>query len=336
MKWNSFDLPTLIKHEQTLMDLCQVEVVKKRVDISCGNYLMTYACGPSSGPVIVMLHGYLGGSLLFYRLIPALAKHYRVICVDLLGMGQSSRPNQGPFEDQETAESYFVYSLEEAVAAEGFDEFILVGHSFGGYIAGCYALKFRRRVRQLLLLSPAGVSSRGVDHNVALEFSQFSAGKRLRGKIIGWIWKTGVTIASFLRAAGPFSDRIVKLYTRRRFSMLPDDEMTAVENYLCQINLLPGSGEYAIFRILDPGVFARMPLCNRLVQLKIPISFFYGSYDWMNSRGADDLERESNSPVEVKVTDRSGHHLYIENAPMLAQQMMDSLELFDVFAVSGR
>lgn len=35
--------------------------------------------------------------------------------------------------------------------------FILCGHSFGGYIAGNYALKYQTNIRKLIMLSPIGV-----------------------------------------------------------------------------------------------------------------------------------------------------------------------------------
>jgi cardiolipin-specific phospholipase len=36
-------------------------------------------------------------------------------------------------------------------------EFILAGHSFGGYICGHYACKYPQHIKKLLMLSPAGV-----------------------------------------------------------------------------------------------------------------------------------------------------------------------------------
>lgn len=41
--------------------------------------------------------------------------------------------------------------------AQGLDKFILMGHSFGGYVAGCYALAHQERVRRLILVGSAGV-----------------------------------------------------------------------------------------------------------------------------------------------------------------------------------
>lgn len=40
----------------------------------------------------------------------------------------------------------------------GLDNFILMGHSFGGYTAGLYASQYPYFIKKLILLSPAGVS----------------------------------------------------------------------------------------------------------------------------------------------------------------------------------
>ena len=36
-------------------------------------------------------------------------------------------------------------------------DFILAGHSFGGYICGHYAVRYPQYIKKLLMLSPAGV-----------------------------------------------------------------------------------------------------------------------------------------------------------------------------------
>ena len=40
---------------------------------------------------------------------------------------------------------------------EGMTGFVLAGHSFGGYLAGNYAVKFPQHVKKLLLISPIGI-----------------------------------------------------------------------------------------------------------------------------------------------------------------------------------
>ena len=53
---------------------------------------MTYEFGDRSKPNLVLLHGYLGSALTFYPTFKHLQGDYHVICIDLLGMGCSSRP----------------------------------------------------------------------------------------------------------------------------------------------------------------------------------------------------------------------------------------------------
>jgi len=71
-------------------------------------------------------------------------------------MGGSSRP---PFEltDSEETDSFFADSLEKWREKMGITQFILAGHSFGGYVSGVYASFYPQHIKKLLLLSPIGV-----------------------------------------------------------------------------------------------------------------------------------------------------------------------------------
>ena len=42
-------------------------------------------------------------------------------------------------------------------SAIGWNKFVLAGHSFGGFVAGQYAVLYKKHIDHLLLLSPAGV-----------------------------------------------------------------------------------------------------------------------------------------------------------------------------------
>ena len=84
-------------------------------------------------------------------------------------MGGSSRPDDynKQFTPQQSID-YFVNYIErwrEAMATEfiptgqqtEFTDFYLAAHSFGGYIAGNYALKHHQHIKKLILLSPVGI-----------------------------------------------------------------------------------------------------------------------------------------------------------------------------------
>jgi cardiolipin-specific phospholipase len=113
---------------------------------------------------LVIIHGYGAGLGFFYKNFESLsrAKGWHLYALDLLGMGRSSRP---PFRlkanDREAqiaeAEDWFIDSLEEWRVKRNIDKMTLVGHSMGGYMAVCYALKYPGRLNKLILASPVGI-----------------------------------------------------------------------------------------------------------------------------------------------------------------------------------
>ena len=65
--------------------------------------------------------------------------------IDLLGFGQSSRPNFS--KKPEKSEKKFVNSIEEWRLSLNIEKMILLGHSFGGYISACYTILYPNRLR---------------------------------------------------------------------------------------------------------------------------------------------------------------------------------------------
>jgi len=51
-------------------------------------------------------------------------------------------------------------TLEELRREKGITNFVLAGHSLGGYLAAKYALKYPKKIDSLVLISPAGLSNR--------------------------------------------------------------------------------------------------------------------------------------------------------------------------------
>ena len=72
--------------------------------------------------------------------LDGLSPHFRLLALDWLGTGLSGRP---PYraEGRQASEDFFVESLDKWRAKMGLDKFILMGHSLGGYLSACYALK---------------------------------------------------------------------------------------------------------------------------------------------------------------------------------------------------
>jgi pimeloyl-ACP methyl ester carboxylesterase len=57
-----------------------------------GNFIRTIEVGDPNKPKIVLIHGYGGSSVKFWKIIKPLSEHYHLIMIDIIGMGASSRP----------------------------------------------------------------------------------------------------------------------------------------------------------------------------------------------------------------------------------------------------
>lgn len=100
------------------------------------------------GTPIVMLHGYVSALAFWMLQYDEIAQHRPVYAIDLLGFGRSSRPNFAK-EPLEIEEQYVAF-LEKWREAMNIPKMILLGHSLGGFISGCYALRHPDRVEHLV------------------------------------------------------------------------------------------------------------------------------------------------------------------------------------------
>ncbi|KAF5520915.1 putative cardiolipin-specific deacylase [Colletotrichum aenigma] len=113
---------------------------------------------------LVIVHGYGAGLGFFYKNFEPLsrAKGWKLYALDMLGMGNSTRP---PFKvhakDQAAktaeAEAWFIDALEEWRKKRDIDKMTLIGHSLGGYLSVAYALKYPGHIKKLILASPVGI-----------------------------------------------------------------------------------------------------------------------------------------------------------------------------------
>ena len=108
--------------------------------------------GPQDGPVVVLVHGFLGHYMIWDRTFPALAAAgFRVLRYDLYGRGYSDRPSVRYNLD------LYVKQLHDLLAAlEISGPVSLVGLSMGGIISAHFTARFPDTVHSLTLIDPAG------------------------------------------------------------------------------------------------------------------------------------------------------------------------------------
>jgi abhydrolase domain-containing protein 5 len=318
-----FSADVLEESQKDLIEISGVELTSKRIPLEDGLHLYCLACGNRDKPVMVLLHGYCGAGGMFFKILKDLVSHFYVYIPDLLGMGRSSRP-EWTAETLEETEAFFVEPLEHFRKYEGLESFVLTAHSFGGYVAGCYAEKYPERVNQLIFLSPAGIARQPKDFDFAESISDKPWSFKFMMKLLTFFWLKNVTPAEILRKAGPFSGKLMQLYGSKKLSTLDNRERELIEMYLEQVNLLPGSGEYGLIHVILPGGWARRPLCDRLPQLGIPMTFIYGDKDWMCSSGGEVCAERAKSLARVKFVKDSDHHLYWDNPIDTSKEIIDS------------
>ena len=86
-----------------------------------------------SGPPVAMLHGYPQSHVMWHRVAPRLARHHTVVCPDLRGYGDSSKPRGLP-DHSNYSKRVMALDVVELMRKLGHGSFHLVGHDRGARV----------------------------------------------------------------------------------------------------------------------------------------------------------------------------------------------------------
>ena len=107
--------------------------------------------GDPAAPPLVLVHGWSFDSLMtFFRVLPRLSQHYRVIVPDHRNHGKSDRIRDR-FDIEDLADE--LAGILDAIGVEG--PVSLFGYSMGGMAAQAFARRYPGRVRSLILAATA-------------------------------------------------------------------------------------------------------------------------------------------------------------------------------------
>jgi haloacetate dehalogenase len=103
------------------------------------------------GPPLILLHGYPQTHVMWHRIAPDLAQHFRLLLLDLRGYGSSSVPPTVP--DHSTySKRAMARDVVEIADQLGIERFYLCGHDRGGRVSYRLALDTPGRVEKLVTL----------------------------------------------------------------------------------------------------------------------------------------------------------------------------------------
>ena len=103
-----------------------------------------------AGKPLLLIHGQFGDHRDWEPVLEPLSQHYRVIAPDLPGFGDSEKP------DAAYDAAFFTRVLDRLLATFCVEKTAVVGNSFGGQIAGLFALACPQRVSELVFVDSGG------------------------------------------------------------------------------------------------------------------------------------------------------------------------------------
>ncbi|HEX7197648.1 MAG TPA: alpha/beta fold hydrolase, partial [Candidatus Limnocylindria bacterium] len=121
-----------------------------------------------TGPAVLLLHGHPRTHTTWHRVAPRLADAFTVVCPDLRGYGESTKPLGQPDHSQASKRA-MARDAVRLMRRLGHDRFAVVGHDRGAYVALRTALDHPSAVTHLGILDavPIGEALRRADARFA-------------------------------------------------------------------------------------------------------------------------------------------------------------------------
>jgi len=104
-----------------------------------------------NGAPLLLLHGYPQTHSMWHRVAPDLARDHSVVCPDLRGYGDSSKPPGLP-DHSNYSKRVMALDMVGVMRALGHERFHVIGHDRGGRVAHRLARDHGQRVRSLTLI----------------------------------------------------------------------------------------------------------------------------------------------------------------------------------------
>ena len=277
--------------------------------------------------IIIMLHGFQGNSLNYYKIIPYIYEKYICICPDIIGMGVSSRV-QVEFTSTEQCIDFFVESIEafRVSLEKNYNlkkKFVLCGHSLGGYFAVNYAIKYPQKVESLVLMSPTGISD--IETYGGNIFENMSIPLSLSMRASSSLWKSKTTVQDYSQVF--IVKNIINYSLRKRYDISKEenDILGEITELTLQYPKDLDSAIYFIFK--HPFPTPVIPL-EDLIKEKIPymnIIFIYGENDWMDNAGAKRLNYFDKNKYKYFTIYNAGHTHPLDNPGENAKILLHEL-----------
>ncbi|QEW06623.1 alpha/beta fold hydrolase [Nitrincola iocasae] len=141
---------TTTNYRQALIDKIETSVTQSH--IKAGSIETAYLSSGAGQPLI-LLHGAGAGAVTWYPSIGAISKHFHVIAPDIVGYGESDKP------EASYDRAYFSKWLKDFLSALNIPKVHIVGLSQGGAVALQFVLDNPEMVDKLVLVDSGGLGA---------------------------------------------------------------------------------------------------------------------------------------------------------------------------------
>ena len=97
------------------------------------------------GKPLLLIHGYLQTHIMWYKVVEKLSKNYYVVCPDLRGYGDSSKP-KGDEKHLTYSKKSMAKDIITLMKKLGFDEFFVAGHDRGARVTHRMCLDYPKNI----------------------------------------------------------------------------------------------------------------------------------------------------------------------------------------------
>ena len=303
----------------------------------------TTPVGQRVGSPFVLVHGFAQNACSWNRIAPALASEARanVYALDLMGHGESDRPDSARFYDIDF-QAQAVLAFCEAVAQVEAASPVLVGYSMGGRVALCAAQRVaggtapghfrdalsgdcptgRRRALEIpsskrasvpfraLVLESAGLGP--ADSAERAAFAKRNAGWAARLREEG--------VAPFMR----YWESLSLFESQKALDAETRAEVSA-ERLSNDANALALTFECAGAQAMPVRPEAVRAL-RALVEAGVPVAYLAGALDAKYRAVAKSLAGDTARAVDVRIVEGAGHNIHLEQPEAFASKLLDVAE----------
>ncbi len=263
------------------------------------------------GSPLVLLHGWPEFARTWLHNVPALAESFDVIVPELRGFGQTLC--KVPRSAQGTPPQLLAKDLRDFADALGLQQFAIVSHDVGAFVAQQFALAFPERVRALFFFNCAypGIGARwGAAANFPeLWYQQFHQ-KDFAAALVG----------SSREAARIYFRHFLTHWSHQKDAFTPYLEEW-VDNFLRPGNLQGGFDWYVgvnrfRMRMMQEGAVAQ-PI------IKHPAFFLWGRHDPVLQYAWTDRLAEYFADFKLVCAEDAGHFVHFEQPELVNRQITE-------------